>query len=104
MTAKLKSPDIQAHGAIGGRLTDKQIDAYALQGRYGIAKQKEYCKLVESGKLKYLDYAIKKQKLGMPAYQAWKARKKATRKRKPSVKEAANQALRDLGFGHLIDK
>ena len=70
-------------------LTNKQIDVYALQGRYGAERRQEYLKSIRAGSanLRYLHPRIRKGEFGSDAQTAL-----ATAKKRRTFKRKANNA------------
>ena len=86
----VKSVDFSTHGAITGPLTDRQIDKYAILGKYGEARQQQMLDLIREGKLRSYDALIKKGHLGLLAQKALSARPQ----RKKRAKKIPADALR----------
>lgn len=98
----IRSMNFAAHGAIGEQLTNRQIDAYALLGRYGRKKQKEYFTMVSNGTLRTFDARIRKGEFGHKARMALQARKTRKVKRKKSEAELTADVLAALGLEDLL--
>lgn len=97
MTGKIKSPDYAAHAHIGGQLTNRRIDIYVAQGRYGPKSQQDLLQRIESGKYKTLDAEIRKGNV-CPEAQAALNRRVVKPKKEPNLPTSAEELLALLGL------
>lgn len=95
MTKPIKSPDYAAHASIGGQLTDRRIDVYVAQGRYGPKSQADLLERIESGKYRTLDAEIRKGNVCVEA-QAALNRRVVKPKKEPNLPTTAEELLKLL--------
>lgn len=92
MTKSIKSPDYAAHAHIKGQLSDRRIDVYVAQGRYGPKSQADMLQRIESGKYKTLDAEIRKGNV-CPEAQAALNRRVVKPKKEPNLPTSAEELL-----------
>ena len=96
MNSSIRSFDPTAHASIRGRLTNRQIDRYAVQGRYGRRLQEDYLAAIRSGSFRGLDAEIRKGKVSEVAYQALASR--PTKQPTVPLPTTAKELLKALGL------
>lgn len=70
MHRPVRSMDPSVHASIGGQLTNRKIDKYAVLGYYGKKLQEDYLDAIRAGRYKGLDDQIRKGRVSARAMQA----------------------------------